>query len=201
MMSSGADGGAGVACSPPLRTLTGDSVTVADVAGRRELRARIQDRLCRTRPGTTIVAAKLNIPGPVKDGPLARAALGRLCEQLERDLRAAGGEARPVAELSGPAGPEQFWAASAPAATVKGALIALEESAPGGRLLDADVWCSAEAGTAPRALSRSDLGLGPRTCFVCGLPARGCARSRRHPLPVLVDAVVRMLLDATGRCG
>ena len=59
-----------------------------------------------------------------------------------------------------------------------------------GRLFDMDVL-----DTNGRKLSREELGLPERRCFVCSEPAKGCAWSRKHSLPVLIRNVERILTD------
>ena len=48
-----------------------------------------------------------------------------------------------------------------------------EESLPNGRLLDIDI-------TDKRPISRSDLGLPPRRCFICSGVAAECVATQRH---------------------
>ena len=58
-------------------------------------------------------------------------------------------------------------------AEVKRLCVRLEEKFSLGRFLDIDVTCGAP-------LSRKDLGLPPRRCFVCGSPAAECVSVRKH---------------------
>lgn len=68
----------------------------------------------------------------------------------------------------------------------------LEEELSGGRLLDIDVTCG-------KPLSRMDLGLAPRRCFVCGRPAAECVASRRHSsyeIASIVEGSYPLLVEA-----
>lgn len=60
--------------------------------------------------------------------------------------------------------------------------LSLEEGFPWGRILDIDVLT--EAGS----LSRQLLGRPPRSCLLCDLPSKVCARQARHPLAALREA-------------
>ncbi len=66
-------------------------------------------------------------------------------------------------------------AAAGDPAALKRLGIELEEGLAGGRLLDIDVFDAAG-----RQISRTDLGLPPRACLLCGGPAAACVRSAAH---------------------
>jgi holo-ACP synthase len=75
-----------------------------------------------------------------------------------------------------------------PALELKRLAVRLESRHSLGRLADADVM--AEDG---RVLSRADMGLPPRACFVCSEPAALCRRLGRHTpeeLSVFVGALL-----------
>lgn len=77
---------------------------------------------------------------------------------------------------------------SAGGAELKKICIALEEL-PGGRFLDIDL-------TGDKPISRRDLGLPPRKCFVCGAPAAECVALRRHSekeIDIAVEAAMSMM--------
>ncbi|MDD4159469.1 MAG: citrate lyase holo-[acyl-carrier protein] synthase [Synergistaceae bacterium] len=62
----------------------------------------------------------------------------------------------------------------ATAKKAKGLAVSIEETTPQGRISDIDIV------TQGKSISRSDLGLPPRTCLVCGKPAKECARNCSH---------------------
>lgn len=70
----------------------------------------------------------------------------------------------------------------------KRAAIAIEAGSPETRLLDVDVHLPDG-----RPLGRKELGLPPRSCLVCGEPARSCIRLQRHA-PIEVESRVEALL-------
>ena len=70
---------------------------------------------------------------------------------------------------------------------IKRRTVLLEEQLPYGRFLDIDV--NDEKGT----VSRQDLGLPPRTCLVCGLPAWDCVKSHRHTNEDIAECLEKVL--------
>ena len=86
-------------------------------------------------------------------------------------------------------GYEAFFCVDADADVLKQRMTALEEGNPVGRLYDIDV-----IRTDHTKVSREELGLPPRTCLLCGEPAHGCSRSRRHSVEELV-AHIRSILE------
>ncbi|MGI6076305.1 MAG: triphosphoribosyl-dephospho-CoA synthase CitG [Pyramidobacter sp.] len=136
-----------------------------------------------------LVSCTLNMPGEVKQFPLARAfflsglnrltaALARASCVVERDQRF----------LSEDTGCEAFFALRADPRAVKALTCALEESSAAARLFDFDVLDGAG-----RKISRSELGLGERRCLVCGRPVSCCARSRAHSAGELSRTAARLM--------
>lgn len=85
-------------------------------------------------------------------------------------------------------GCEYIAAIDGDAYRAKAALTALEESFPAARLFDMDVITNEF-----EHVSRADIGMQPRRCFLCSAPAAECARSRRHTLDELTDHVHTLL--------
>ena len=75
-------------------------------------------------------------------------------------------------------GLEAYWVVSQEAELLKRHLVAFERQHPLGRLLDLDVLELVEGRPCP--ISRRQLGLAPRQCFLCQADAKQCARSRQH---------------------
>lgn len=73
---------------------------------------------------------------------------------------------------------------------LKHAMVKIEETHRCGRLFDIDV-ISLDG----RAISREELCLPRRKCLVCHLEAKGCARSRRHTLPELIQKMSEIVND------
>jgi len=165
----------------------------SDCLDARDARAELIAGLC-ARPGgarvpglpRALVFASLAVPGPDKapDGAgvalacgveaLRSALAGEAPEELDRGMDALG----PWAALAVAAEPEP----------VKRAAAGVEASLPFGRVLDLDVY---DAGGRP--VHRAALGLAPRTCLVCGEPARECIALRRHAAGEPADRAAAIL--------
>ena len=128
------------------------------------------------------------MPGPIKDGWLPRHVMAIALRELN-ELYAARNWCVVSREVFWQrTGPEALHVIDADARDLKLALIKLEDRHPIGRLWDLDVL-----GPGGVRLARKHLGVRPRLCLVCECPAHECARSRRHPVPELLDAVEKML--------
>lgn len=174
---------------------TGPAVAIPAVLANRDRRAATQVRLLRDHPDQVVVAAKLNIPGPVKTSPAIRRFFADGLAALEARWRRDGQPFRPVASWEeAPTGPERFYLLPGQGPAVKAETVAFEEATPANRLFDLDVLVQEMAG--PRSLSRSDSGLPVRTCLICGRPAKECGRSRQHSVNELQARVAELILKA-----
>ena len=153
-------------------------VTVADMMAAREGRWQMQQAMLACYPGAALVCLTMNTAGPVKrtENILRAFAWGM------GEIRAVLGAYRTLFEASidEKTGPEAVFAVSGEAQEIKARLCALEDSCALGRLLDIDV-------IAPdgNKISRTEIGLPPRKCLLCGEAAPVCARSRTHTVPEL----------------
>lgn len=167
-----------------------------------ELRVEVPDML-RARDGRALAQRKLlerfhkpllfftmNIPGPQKVSPLIRIGFEEGVRRLEKALVGAGIPILFHKVIDYKTGYEKYYVLDGAAGTVKDIAARLENEDRLGRLFDMDVL-----DTNGRKLSREELGLPERRCFVCSEPAKGCARSRKHSLPVLIRNVERILTD------
>ncbi len=80
-------------------------------------------------------------------------------------------------------------------AELKAAAVRVEAASAWARLLDIDVY-EVETGS---TVDRASLGLAPRACLLCGEPAHGCARSRRHDPEARARRVRALLAEALGQ--
>lgn len=143
-------------------------------------------------PDGCVVAAKLNVPGAIKNNVTLQAIFRVGLIELGRRMR---GDGLCVAEfhyyVNRPTGPEAFAAFEKSDWTaVKRVAIAFEDDFTLGRLFDIDVMQRHSA----HQLSRTDLGMPARRCMVCEKPAKECARDQTHSAHELAEAVERQYL-------
>ncbi|RXT59182.1 citrate lyase holo-[acyl-carrier protein] synthase [Lacticaseibacillus chiayiensis] len=169
---------------------TGEPQDIATVLANKDHRVAQQDQLMSRFPQQTILASKLNIPGPVKNN----AALEKIFAAGMADLRhrIPAGALRYEIWWHNPTGPEAFWVVNLEVSHSKQLGVAFETDFPLGRFFDVDALTAA---TRDKPLSRADMGMPERSCFVCGRPAKECARSRRHSVAELQAAIDRAYLQ------
>ncbi|MBA1393947.1 citrate lyase holo-[acyl-carrier protein] synthase [Lactobacillus sp. XV13L] len=163
----------------------GKRVGIDAVLADKDERVRKQRQLFQTFPGAVLLDVKLNVPGPVKNNRF----IGRLFAAGAADLEGMlkkGGMAFDVAESwDRPTGCEKFYVLKENSRRVKELAMALEDSTVWGRLFDADVLVQKNK----QAISRKELNLPLRKCFLCERAAKDCARSRRHSVAQLQDYI------------
>ncbi len=165
---------------------SGPAVTLEQVLEARTQRAERQ-RAALADGAACLVSFTLNIPGNIKQFPLARAAFA---EGLGL-LRAVFGPSILKEEtVDEPTGSEALLILDADPAAVKRKTVAMEDEHPLGRLFDMDVLDNSD-----RSLSRTDLGAAQRTCLICGQSAKACGRSRAHSLDQLRTRIGQLLED------
>ena len=165
---------------------TGPSVTLEQVLGSRTRRMERQRTLLSSGI-PCLVSFTLNIPGDIKQFPLAREAFLEGLELLRGTLGQSVLEEMITDE---PAGNEALLAVDADPFETKKKTILIEIHHPLGRLFDMDVLKPDGF-----AVSRTELGEPQRTCLLCGGNAKVCARSKAHSLPELREAVGCRLED------
>jgi len=139
----------------------------------REGRARLQRHILGS--AAFVVQVSLNLPGYPKELPGSRTLVESVGFRVAKRVREGGGLVLSAWMLENGAGPAFFLGVhGVRPETFKEEAMSLEEKTPWGALLDVDVLLPGGA------LSRSVLGLPPRRCFLCGRPAKECARAGRH---------------------
>ena len=151
-----------------------------------------------------VLSLCLNIPGPDKNPPgverafaLLQAALrGAHAREIEHfALKNPHGAccAAILHEITNTGADGPYWLMVSPLSgfTLKHMGIRLEREHPLGRLADIDILTKTG-----KALSRTDFGAAPRTCFLCGEPAGLCRQKKHHSQELLTDFVVSLLEKA-----
>lgn len=156
----------------------GTPITLTELLDRKEARAVTQKKLL-SGGGLCLISFSLNIPGMVKQFPLAEAAFLEGVSEIRRMLPA--GCLLRTEEVHEVTGPEGFFLLNLEPGEVKKKTASLEENHPLGRLFDIDVL-----DPDGHALSRTDFGLPPRACLICNQNAKLCARSRAHSMELLL---------------
>lgn len=166
----------------------GEYQDILAVLKNKDERVKIQNQLLKTNPSMTVVAAKLNIPGPIKNNKKIEAFFIAGLNKFEEMLLDAGIIFISKKEwLDKKTGPERFYLVDRDAVMVKKITSSFEELKPNYRLFDLDVLTN-DRGTV-KLLSRSDASQPARKCLICERPAKECGRSRRHSVEQLQEKV------------
>lgn len=165
-------------------------VTLPDMLFARERRAARQKELLAAYP-MPLVCFTMNIAGPVKNSALIRRGFGLGKRYLRERMDAM--KIRPVhfEEIDAHTGNEACYLIDLPPLALKSLTSDIEDGSLVGRLFDLDVL--RPDGT---KIDRTELGLPPRRCLICGGPARECARSRTHTVAELQDRTTTILKQA-----
>lgn len=172
----------------PETIITGTPVTLSEVLDARNRRAKRQKELLCLPGAQSLISFSMNMPGEIKRFPLLLSAF----EEGLREIR----ERIPLSDILHDeesrknTGPEAIFLLSSEAAFVKRTTAAIEENHTLGRLFDMDVLDASGV-----SLSRSILGLPPRTCLICGENAKICARNRHHSMELISWRIARILND------
>ncbi len=136
--------------------------------------------------GGCVLTVTLLMPGDVKTNNLSRAFLREYCSYLRKQLKGQGfGIVRE--EALADSGGDAYFFVFTPATKperLKNFAILMEEESEWARVLDLDLYVSAE-----EELSRTTLERPQRRCLICAEPAHACSRSRSHELVVLQERV------------
>lgn len=164
---------------------TGQPQVITDVLTNRDQRAALQRHLITQFPQDTVVAIKLNIPGPIKNNAQIRRLFTTGMARFYTQLKVLTPHFTTVAQWDKPTGNELFLIVSVDAVKVKKLAVQFEDHDHLGRLFDVDVFDAAHE----KAISRSDFKMPVRKCLICNRIAKDCARSRRHSVTTLQNRI------------
>jgi len=135
--------------------------------------------------GVILIQIGVNIPGSTKNSAMIQEIFQEGVCQVEQIF----GEI-----LTGryihpdlPTGPEGFFTLKMDPLNAKNACIPLENNHILGRLWDIDIYKSTGV-----PVSRSELNLPPRRCYLCGESAHSCTRSSKHSLEDLLQHITQL---------
>lgn len=165
-------------------------ITLPEMLDARERRALRQKQLL-ARYSMPMVCFTMNIAGPVKNSRLIRKGFEAGKLYLSERLDSLHISCSHYEEIDEATGNESCWLIDADPLLIKKITCDIEDGSEIGRLFDMDVL--RPDGT---KIDRTELGLPPRLCLICGGPARECARSRTHTVEQL-QARTRELLTQT----
>ena len=166
------------------RVFSGTPARPAELLLRRESRATRQRELLES-GCSCLISFTLNIPGAIKQFPLARAAFADGLAQLHFFFKEYM-IAEETVELV--TGCEAFLTLSLPAKHAKEIAVSVETLHPLGRLFDIDILLPSG-----QAVSRTDTGLPRRKCLLCGQDAKICGRTRAHSITELQQWIGELL--------
>ncbi|MGX6427741.1 citrate lyase holo-[acyl-carrier protein] synthase [Levilactobacillus yonginensis] len=172
----------------------GQDLTIADVLANKDRRVAFQQEALAKYPAETLVAVKLNIPGPIKNNQGIQDLFVVGIDRLAAAFKQAGITTTELNQWHTAAGNELFWMTPMTAQAVKQVAVAFEDEDDLGRIFDVDVLMAGSGAS----LSRTELGSTVRRCFICNRPAKECARSRRHSVAEL-QAHIDQVYQATIR--
>ena len=150
----------------------------------------------------SVLSLCLNIPGPDKNPPGVEEAFARVqttlreahASEVQRMKKVRHGCCAAILhEVTGAGadGPTWLMVSSLSGLALKRMAVRLEGEHPLGRLADIDILTKRG-----EAVSRADIGLPPRSCFLCGEPAVLCRRGKRHSQAMLMEFVASLLENA-----
>lgn len=168
------------------RIFTGPTLEPEAILNSRSARAERQHAML-SGNAECLVSFTLNIPGAIKQFPLARSAFQEGLSILRGRF---GTCILDEALTDGPTGCEALLTLSCKAKKAKTETVSIENTHPLGRLFDMDVL-DADC----RPVSRAEIGEDPRSCLICEKNAKLCSRSRAHSPEALALRVAQILND------
>jgi len=170
----------------------GQRPTLQEVLEQRENRVYYIEKLAKRYPNATIVSLKCNIPGPIKQNEYLQLLFEKVFQKFCSLLEINKTEIVFLRKLEENTGSECYIVITDSPPIIKGLSIQLENE-PLGRLIDVDVHYLING--VVESISRKDLGLPTRKCFVCENDAKTCASRRIHSIEVLHTKIIELVND------
>lgn len=159
------------------------AVSIQDMMHCRERRARFQNSFLESYH-STVISFCMNIPGPVKTNPEIRQAFEQGYQAIKNVLLTHHVFIQNEIIIHTFTGDEYILSVDTNAQDIKKWMCDIEDTHPLGRIFDLDVLDS--DGT---KLSRNTF----RKCILCDCQAQECARSRRHSVSEMFQAIMDLI--------
>ncbi len=170
----------------------GSKPTLEEVLYNREKRVNYIKKLLFLYPECTIISFKLNIPGPVKNNDALYKIFQNGLENISNCIQMENLESLYSKELNLKTGPEYFEAVKANYLFVKEKMTYIEENSSLGRLFDIDVLYMKKGEV--QNVSRDELNLPKRKCFVCSNDAKICSSRRTHSISEMFECIEKLVI-------
>lgn len=136
-----------------------------------------------------VVRLSARLPAALRAAGRANSLVGNAAKHYQAECRRLDYSLKSLDHGWGVLGPWMLWKSDDDPYLLKQLALIIEEGSSQGLLLDLDVYNQAGS------VSRTLLGLPPRSCVVCGQPAAICVGRSIHS-PAIVQASFLALLDA-----
>lgn len=160
----------------------GKKITLEELLDRKEKRQRQIDSLLDKSYLSVVIKFSLNIPGSIKNNEFIKKIFNFGLIRLKNKLSKENIPIIKSMTIDENTGPEFICQVKSSSRKLKKICIEIEEEKTG-RIFDLDVE------TTKGAISREDLGLKPRTCFLCSEKVDICRRKKTHSLRELLTYI------------
>lgn len=171
----------------------GEEQSLINILDAREERVKYQEYLL-SKYKNTIISYKLNIPGSIKYNLHIKQIFDEGLLLLNKRLDELSINKLSEKLIYKNSGPEYFAVLDEAEYKIKKLTTDIEEKHALGRLFDFDV-----INKDGKQISRKELGIETRKCFLCGGNAFECGRSRRHEFRDLLSAIEKTAIDYFNR--
>lgn len=170
------------------QVFSGDKVTLPEMLDTRERRSKWQRDLLEKYPQYALLSLTMNIPGDIKTSPKIEQSFKDFIKHMQTVVTY---ESLFEKEVYLKTGCEYYCVMRCSAIDLKKLLIRIESEHPLGRLMDCDVIVKHDETLIP--MSRTELGLPTRMCYVCDNDAKVCGRSRTHTIEEMQQRIAHII--------
>lgn len=170
------------------QVFSGEKVTLLEMLETRERRSLWQRDLLEKYPQYALLSLTMNIPGEVKISPAIEQIFKTFIKYMNNVLSY---DRLFEKEVYLKTGCEYYCVVDCNVIALKKALIDIEMAHPLGRLMDCDVVTKHDDTLTP--MSRTELGLPTRKCYVCDNDAKVCGRSRKHTIEEMQQCIAHII--------